>query len=278
MASQGNRPRPVHVWFVPVGALNIRFVRRMKWLLSDWEQQRLDRLRVEADKVRFIAAHLLVRVALSKTYPATLTDWKLDQTVAGKPFVCGPCGAEGFQFSLAHTSGLVGCAVTSAPVGFDIEPLNQDFDVDELLSRTLATQELARWGQTPCDHRVRRFLSYWTLKEALAKGLGVGMHAPFSSLAFELEGDSHARVLTLPKSLGDASSWKVRRLDFMGTYVGAVAVSSEPGETIELCIHRMEAGAFVSALPGDLLSPSVRDLPERLSRERRSVQTVTMSP
>ncbi len=152
MASQGNRPRRVHVWFAPVGALNIRLVQRMKWLLSDWEQQRLDRLRVEADKVRFIAAHLLVRVALSKMYPATLTNWKLDQTVAGKPFVCGPCGG-------------------------------------------------------------------------------------------------HAHVLTLPRSLGDASCWKVRRLDFMGAYVGAVAVSSDPGETIELCINRVETGAFVRALP-----------------------------
>jgi phosphopantetheinyl transferase len=277
MASQGNRPRPVHVWFVPVGALNIQFVRRMKWLLSDWEQQRLDRLRVEADKVRFVAAHLLVRAALSEMYPAALTDWKLDQTVAGKPFVCGPCGAEGCQFSLAHASGLVGCAVASVPVGFDIEPLHQNFDVDELLPRTLALHELAQWGQTPCDHQVRRFLSYWTLKEALAKGLGVGMRAPFSSLAFELEGDSHAHVLTLPRSLGDASCWKVRRFDFMGTYVGAVAVSSEPGETIEICIHRVETGAFVSALPIDLRSLSVRDLPEGLAK-RDEASTVLMSP
>jgi phosphopantetheinyl transferase len=273
MMCQNNRPRPVNVWFVPVGALNIWFVRRMRWLLSDWEQRRLDCLRVEADKVRFVAAHLLVRVALSKLYPAALTDWRLDHTVAGKPFVCGPHGAEGFQFSLSHAGGLVGCAVASAPVGLDIESLNQNFDVDELLPRTLGAQELSQWDQTPCEDRVRRFLSYWTLKEALAKGLGVGMKMPLSRLAFELEGDNHAHILTVPVALGDAVGWKVRLLDFMGTYVGAVAVSSEPGEAIELCIYRLETGTLVSAFQGDLLSPGVRDLPEGLA-ERRGAQTV----
>jgi 4'-phosphopantetheinyl transferase len=267
MMYQNHRARLVHVWFVPVGALNIWFVRRWRWLLSHWEQRRLERLREEADKVRFVAAHLLVRLALSKLYPAALTDWRLDHTVAGKPFVCGPHGAEGFQFSLSHAAGLVGCAVANAPVGLDVEPLNQSIDVDELLPCTLGPQELSEWNQRPCEDRVRRYLAYWTLKEALAKGLGVGMNVPFSSLAFELEDDSHAHVLTLPVSLGDASGWKVRLLDFMGTYVGAVAVSSEPGEAIELNINRLEPRALVNTFQGELLSLGVRDLPEGLLPE-----------
>jgi phosphopantetheinyl transferase len=253
--------------------LNICFVRRMSWLLSGWEQRRLDRLRVEADKVRFVAAHLLVRVALSRLYPAALTDWRLDQTVAGKPFVCGPGGAAGFQFSLSHAGGLVACAVASSPVGLDIEPLDQNFNIDELLPRVLGTQELRQWGRWPCQDRVRRFLSYWTLKEALAKGLGVGMKAPFPSLALELEGDYGAHVLSLPGSLGGALGWNVRLLDFMGTYVGALAVSSDPGEAIEIRINRLEARALVGAFPGDRISPDELRFPEN-SVERRGAQTL----
>jgi hypothetical protein len=73
--------------------------------------------------------------------------------------------------------------------------------------------------------------------------------------------------LTLPVSLGDASGWKVRLLDFMGTYVGAVAVSSEPGEAIELNINRLEPRALVNTFQGELLSLGVRDLPEGLLPE-----------
>jgi len=244
MTCQNNRPCPVHIWFAAAGDLNVGFVRRMRWLLSEWEQLRLDSLQAEADKVRFVAAHALVRVALSKVYPAGIMDWSLDHTFAGKPFVRGPHGAEGLQFSLSHAGNLVGCAIASVPVGFDIEPLQQDFVVDELLRGTLAPQELSRWHREPREDRVRRYLSYWTLKEALAKGLGVGMNVPFSSLAFNLNDDGQAHVLTMPVSLGDAAAWKVHRLDLMGTYVGAVAVKPKAGEAIELRINRFEMGTL----------------------------------
>ena len=244
MTCQNNPPRPVHIWFAAIGELNIAFVRTMRWVLSDWEQRRLDSLQAEADKVRFVAAHLLVRVALSKLYPAAMTDWRLDHTLDGKPFVRGPYGTEGFQFSLSHAGELVGCAIASVPVGFDIEPLHQDLDVDELLRPTLAPQEISQWDRQSGEDRVRRYLSYWTLKEALAKGLGVGMNVPFSSLAFDLKDNGQARVLTMPASLGDALAWKVHRLDLMGTHVGAVAVRPEAGEAIELRINRFEFGSL----------------------------------
>ncbi len=247
MTCQHERPRPVRVWFVPVGPSDILLVEGLKRHLCDWEQRRVDRLRMEADKVRYILAHTLVRAALSEMHPVAPADWRLDQSVEGKPFVSAPGGAKGVQFSLSHTRGMVGCAVSRTPVGLDLEPLDRDLDVDGLLPHVMGPQEIRRCSEHPCEDQVRRFLSYWTLKEALAKGLGVGMSAPFPNLEFELGDGDTANIMALPASLGDASRWKVRLLDFAGTHVGAVAVNSEPGEAIELCVSRLESEALMNA-------------------------------
>ena len=242
-----NPPRRVEVWFVPVGASHTQVVRTLRGLLNEGERRRLDCLRVESDRARFAVVHALVRVALSQMYPAAPTDWRLDRTVAGKPFVCEPGGAQSIQFSLSHTRGVVACAVAGTLVGLDLEPLDQNLEVDELLPHTMGAQELVHWNERPNKDGVCRFLSYWTLKEALVKGLGVGMMVPFSSIEFEFEDNDRPKIIALPLSLGDASHWKLRRLDLMGTHVGAVAVRSEPGEAVEVCLTRLEVGTLVRA-------------------------------
>jgi 4'-phosphopantetheinyl transferase len=236
-----NQTRSVGLWLVPVGNAEIASNTKLTSLLSPWERLRLDRLRLEADKARYIAAHALVRVALSETHPAPLDQWRLEQSPSGKPFVSG-CGIE---FSLSHTSGLVGCAVASTPVGLDLESLDRHLDIDGLLPHVMAATELERWNQSAHGNETRRFLSYWTLKEASAKALGAGMGMPFTSLAFDVGDNGEAAVTALPAAFGDARRWSVRLLEWAGTHIGAIALQSE---VLGLRIRRLEIDALIGAI------------------------------
>jgi 4'-phosphopantetheinyl transferase len=241
MPPENDQARPVGLWLLPIENAGIAAGPRLMRLLSPWERSRLERLRLEADRARYIAAHALVRVALSETEPAPPDEWRLEQTQSGKPFVPG----RGIEFSLSHTRGLVGCAVARAPVGLDLEFLDRHLAIDDLLPQVMAAGELARWHERACRNEARRFLSYWTLKEASAKALGFGMGVPLSSLSFDVGDSGEATITALPAAFGDARRWSVRLFDWAGTHVGAVALQSG---SMELHIRPLEIDALIGAI------------------------------
>ncbi len=85
---------------------------------------------------------------------------------SGKPMIPG-----GPEFSVSHAGNAAVCAVDSAPVGIDIEPVT---DIPEGLLDSLTPSEraytLAREGQ-----EARRFFRLWTMKESVVKARGEGL-------------------------------------------------------------------------------------------------------
>jgi 4'-phosphopantetheinyl transferase len=248
MTSQTDRLLPVHLWLTPVNTPHAEFVATLRRSLAHWEQRRLDSLMLAIDQTRYTAAHVLVRVALTSLYPSTTwTAWGLCRTEAGKPFVRGrQATAPGIHLSLSHARGLVGCAIAGAPVGLDLEALDEHLDVDRLAPHAMAEQELAAWALSPRDERVRRFLCHWTLKEAMAKALGVGMMVPLASLAVELHDDGDPGFIGQPSVLGDDREWRMRLFEEGGTHIGAVAVRSVCREPVDLHIRRVDMQALAS--------------------------------
>lgn len=240
----------VHVWCVRVYEPCDRFLDVIIEVLDGWEKRRLDAFKLRDDKIRFGAAHALARIMLSKLYPeAPPTEWRLDHSPAGKPFVRVPHAAQHIHFSLSHTRDLVGCAAAvRMPVGFDLEALDENLEVEELLPHAMAKVELARWTERYRDFPVRRFLQHWTLKEALAKALGVGFAISPSSLAFEVGDDDGAKTVAIPNALGDAAAWKVYLAELMGTHVAAIAVNSGVGEAVDVRWHQLDMDTLMLAL------------------------------
>jgi 4'-phosphopantetheinyl transferase len=243
-----NSARARGVWIVRVDAASALQIETLRGSLSSREQARLDALRNHDDKVGFAAAHVLTRVALSQLFPIPAEDWNFDYTELGKPFAVSPHGYEDIHFSLSHTRGLVGCAVARTPVGIDLEALNHDLDVDSLIASTIAPHELAQLSNCAPKQKVRRFLSLWTLKEALSKALGVGLNVPFSKIVIELGTADAPQLVDMPASLGDTSRWNLRVLDCGVGHLGAV-VDSEPQSAVPPCIGWLKAEALSSPNP-----------------------------
>ena len=166
-------------------------------LLSADERARHDRFMSADDRRAFAIAHALLRVTLSEHAAMSPRDWTFDATPSGKP-VLDPSHGVALSFSLSHTRGLVACAVADGvDVGIDVESHGRAMDADALAARFFASAETAyiRSAVDVVDVS-RRFITFWTLKEAYVKALGVGLSYPLDDVVFSVAADEavEARV------------------------------------------------------------------------------------
>jgi 4'-phosphopantetheinyl transferase len=93
------------------------------------------------------------------------------RTPSGKPYL-EPCVA---YFSISHSGGIWACAVSGAPVGFDVEQIRHDRPLMAIAKRFFHPDEyhyLKSSGE-------REFFSIWTAKESYVKFTGRGLYDGF---------------------------------------------------------------------------------------------------
>lgn len=159
-------------WATPVGPDPALFA-----LLDDVERGRYERLRRPADRDRFLTAHALARLVLGRTlgrHPAALR-LLAECRQCGGPHGKPRLSSGELELSLTHAGDRVGVAVSSVPVGVDVEDLAQTRVDEALAAQVLTPAELQRWLALPLDRRAAALLRAWTRGEAVVKALGVGL-------------------------------------------------------------------------------------------------------
>ena len=151
------------------------------------EAARAEAFVFERDRARFIRAHGHLRRRLgafldlaAKCVPIVVED-------GGKPRVAGRC----MDFNLSHSGAHAVLAITEgAGVGIDVETADRsdrlDRDIDGLARLCLTDEEQVALIDLSPARRVRRFLSYWTAKEARMKLTGEGMRLEPHTISLEL--------------------------------------------------------------------------------------------
>ncbi len=137
--------------------------------------------------------HTAGRQLLAKMYRAqTGTDMPEILTAdRGKPYF-----AEGdLHFSISHTKHYVFCALSDAPVGIDAEEADRNIDL-RLAEKILSPSEKAQYEAT--EDKRTALLTFWVLKEALAKHTGEGLQGYPNHTTFSLD---DPRVLLLDNCL-----------------------------------------------------------------------------
>ncbi len=129
-------------------------------VLSPEEKARVARFRFDADRVRWISAHVALRQILSAATDIPPQELK---------FIYGPHGKPALQnaktqFNLSHSGDWALVAITeNTPVGIDIERIREDVDVAPLLRRI---------GETGLPSHPRDLFQRWALREAMSKASG----------------------------------------------------------------------------------------------------------
>lgn len=155
--------------------------------LDDAERARAASFVFARDRDRFVRAHGYVRRKLGAFVGLAPKDVPIVAGDGEKPYVEGGR----VSFNLSHSGSLAVLAVISgADVGIDLETLDRsnrlEDDLDGLASMCMTGEEQAALAILPPARRVRRFLSYWTAKEARMKLTGEGMALEPHTIALDL--------------------------------------------------------------------------------------------
>jgi 4'-phosphopantetheinyl transferase len=219
--------------YLAAGARDLTALAAGEALLDASERARADRFVQGKDRILYCAAHVLLRLCLSRHAPLNPRDWRFAGALLARPEVDGGgwfCG-QGLRFSLSHSHGLVCCAVSvNGPVGIDCEGHRPLPDALDLARRYFAAAESANLASMPPGNgpgqRLPLFYTYWTLKEAYLKATGNGLSTDLRSFAFRLAGERPMSIaLTAdPAGLAAPSDWAfaLLRVGTVGTLAAAL--------------------------------------------------------
>ena len=117
---------------------------------------------------------------------------RLYETHTGKPLpaiACSPKGKPYFPedplyFSISHTKSHAFCALSDSPIGIDAEELHRSIS-PRLAEKILSPREYAQYLTT--SDKAAALLTFWVLKEALAKCTGEGLRGYPNQTSFSLD-------------------------------------------------------------------------------------------
>jgi 4'-phosphopantetheinyl transferase len=147
------------------------------------ELERLDRLRGPEVAARWLASRASLREILAAELGIAAPEIRLKRDGHGRPALDPGSHSADLDFNLSHSSDLALVAtVCGARVGVDLERQRPGRDPMRTARRYFSAAELAALRALPPRERPAVFLRYWTAKEALAKGLGLGLRIPKGEL------------------------------------------------------------------------------------------------
>ncbi|MDR1520623.1 MAG: 4'-phosphopantetheinyl transferase superfamily protein [Planctomycetota bacterium] len=225
----------VGLFFCETGKIAERERRLFLSWLDAGEEERRRRFLDERDAVLFAVAHGLTRYVLSlwrigegrPGWEVAPGDWRFAVDAAGRPAALLPAGMEKTAgtpiFSLSHTRGAVALAVAAAgKLGVDVERSRRPTEAALLAERFFAPEELADLAGCRGEKDSRkRFILYWTLKEAYLKALGVGMIKSLSSFAMSPGRDGADLLYDMDGAEGE---WLFRHYHPPGGFTLSLAV------------------------------------------------------
>jgi 4'-phosphopantetheinyl transferase len=234
----------VHVSFLDpeIGGLDApQWSRLLGWLQPD-ERARFERFRFLDGRASFLIGRGLARQVLSDVTGIAPAEWRFREGPRGRPEIAAPQTT--MRFNLAHSGGVVACVIgDGVDVGVDVEDLDRRTLAYDVAARCCSEEELADIHDEPEEGRQRRFLVYWTLKEAYLKACGLGISVHLPDVAFSLA--TGEPQLQLRGSLAeDTRLWLFGLAQPTPRHIMAAATSHAPGQPVELRFQRFRASRF----------------------------------
>ena len=188
--------------------------------LSPDELERLERLRGSEVGHRWLVSRGALREILGAELGISPASVRLRLGDHGRPRLDPGAHGSEIDFNLSHSGELALVAVAAGRrVGIDVERLRPKRNPLRVADRYFSPAEVAALSAVAPDQQPSEFLRYWTAKEALAKGLGLGLQAPKGGLEFTQDGDGSLAPLRAP-------GWSLVEIGQLPEgYVGSLAVN-----------------------------------------------------
>ena len=196
--------------------------------LAAGELERLERLERSEVGRRWLVSRAALREILAAELGTSPSAVRLKIGAHGRPGLDPAAHRSAPDFNLSHSADLALVAIArGARVGIDVERLRRGRDPLRVAGRYFSAAEVAAVRAFPPGDRPAAFLRYWTAKEALAKGLGVGLRVPRG----ELELAQRPGGTMVPVRLDQ--DWRLVELtELPDGYHGALAVGGDAARIV----------------------------------------------
>lgn len=213
----------IAVWTATLAALRPK-AEAFQATLDATEKERMARFRFEADQERFLLGHGWLREVLGTYLLRSPERIAYSRGRFGKPFLEG----HPLRFNISDTKDAVAIAVSKErEVGVDIETTSRKVHHVEVGQHYFTPEEIAAIDEAPDGKR--RFLEFWTRKEAVLKASGVGIMDDLHLL--RVNASVNELRITHPEFIAMASDeYHVRTWTVGEEHLISLAVESEVGE------------------------------------------------
>lgn len=195
----------IAIAWADVSGLQPDIVDRWRDALPQHEQARYARFQHERSAYEFLLGRRLVRQWLWSLTGHAPAGWTFQEGPRGRPEIASP--STSLRFNLAHSGGIVACVMTDGhEAGVDVEDLERRPVERELWHRFCAPSEADDIERCAEIDRQRRFLTYWTLKEAYLKARGLGIAVHLADVAFDVSGP-RPRITFRESLVGTPDAW-----------------------------------------------------------------------
>jgi 4'-phosphopantetheinyl transferase len=207
-----------------------------RWLAAD-ERAHQARYLFERDRRLHALGRMLLRAGLSRRGARRPEQWRFAVDTNGRPVLAS---RDPWVFSLSHTEGAVVCAIgESLELGVDVERPGGRHSWRDILPVAFTAAEQARLGALPPAALAERACTLWTLKEAYAKGRGLGLALPFARIGFEVDGES-IRFEPAADLEPEPARWSFLRIDVTPEHRAAVCWTGHAEVRIERVASPLE--------------------------------------
>ncbi len=190
-------------------------------VLSVEERNRAERFLSSRDAHRFKRCRAMLRLGLARYLETTPQKIVMATNRHGKPFL-----AEGsaLHFNVSHSGGLGAIAFTTVgEVGIDVESIQRDVEALEIATANFTRSETAMIAAADsAQEQARIFLRFWTRKEAVLKAAGCGLLGGLEGFDVSRAPLDQIRLCSATGEM-DESDWRIRDLELMEGFAGAVA-------------------------------------------------------
>lgn len=199
-------------------------VARLSSLIDEAERARAARFRFDRDRRRFLVRRGRLREWLGACVGERPERLAFVEGAYGKPVLAGLPGAP--HFSASHSGELMMLAIADVEIGCDIERMDPALEWEPLAAGEFSTNESAALRALPQEAGRRAFFDCWTRKEAIVKGLGLGLSRPLDSFDVSVGRERMVRTTEPGWALWDSPPGP--------GHAGAIAVQAMDGIEIRL--------------------------------------------
>ena len=185
-------------------------------VLSLFEKRKMNSFKDIEDKNRYLIAHYFVRKIGADYLKIDPSKLQISYTSKNKPYFKY---YQSLNFNISHSGDYVIIGFANKwSVGVDIELINTELDLYDLIYNCMSTSEISMILNSNSPRSI--FFKHWTRKEALLKGVGIGLTDRIKDMSC-LDG-----LNLMPYDLSSfASSWKIKSFE-MDEYSVSVAHDS----------------------------------------------------